>query len=236
LLAQREQLICPVHGKVERDAVVKGYEVDKDQFVVLTQAEIEDVQLETTRTVELVQFIDASQLDPIYLDAPYYLGPDGPVAQQAYTILCHALRQTGRIGIGRVVVSSREKIVAVQPVERGLQMTVLRYPSEVRPACACFEDLPVNTLDKTQMALARELIENQTAPFNPSAFTDRYQAALLDLIKGKLNGNQPLKVPPTQLNGHVLDLVEALTQSIARTKKKLPVNWKARRIKRALAA
>jgi DNA end-binding protein Ku len=115
-------------------------------------------------------------------------------------------------------------------------MTVLRYPSEIRPASACFEDLPASTVDKTQLALAEELIENQTAPFDPAAFTDRYQAALLDVIKAKLNGNQPLKIPPTQLNGHVLDLVEALKQSIARTKKKLPVNGKARRIKRALAA
>ncbi len=232
----QQQLVCPLHGKVERDAVVKGYEVAKDEFVVLTQAEIEDGRLETTRTVELVQFIDAVQLNPIYLDAPYYLGPDGPVAVQAYTILCQALRQTRRIGIGRVVVSGREKIVAVQPLEKGLQMTVLRYPSEIRPASACFEDLPVGTVDKTQLALAEELIENQTGPFEPAAFTDRYQAALLDVIKGRLNGKQPLKVAPAQNNGHVLDLVEALKQSIARTRKKLPVNGRARRIKPALAA
>jgi len=170
----RQQLICPVHGKVEREAVVKGYEVDKDHFVVITQAEIDDVQLETTRTVELVQFIDASQLNPIYLDAPYYLGPDGPVAEQAYAILCHALRCARRVGIGRVVLSGREKIVAVQPLAKGLQMTVLRYPAEIRPANACLADLPaISTIDKAQMALAGELIENQTAPFDPAAFTDR---------------------------------------------------------------
>ncbi len=150
----KQQLVCPIHGKVEREQVVKGYEVEKDRFVVIESADLEAVKLETTHTVELVQFIKPEELDPVFLDVPYFLGPDGPVSVEAFTVLREALRKAKRLGIGRVVLSGREKLVAVKPVGNGLVMSTLRYASEIRQADAYFEELGQGHIDADQVALA----------------------------------------------------------------------------------
>lgn len=235
----KQHLVCPVHGKVEREQVVKGYEVEKDRFVVMDAADLEAVKLETTHTVELVQFIQPGELDPIYLDVPYFLGPDGPVSIEAFTMLREALRKAKRIGIGRVVMSGREKLVALRPLAKGLLMITLRYASEVRQADAYFEELGQGQIDPGQTALARQLIENKTAQFDPGAFTDRYQAALLELIKSKVNGTQPIQVAAAPPAGQVINLMQALKESVAQTAKpeELPERTsKVRKIKPALAA
>jgi DNA end-binding protein Ku len=230
----KQQLVCPVHGKVERDNVVKGYEVEKDKFVILETSDIEAVKLETTHTIELVQFIKAKELDPIFFDVPYFIGPDGPVSLEAYTVLREALRRTSYLALGQVVLSGREKLVMLKPVGKGLLMTTLRYPAEIRQAASYSDDLADVKPDDAQVGLARQLIENQAAAFNPAAFTDRYQAALLDTIKAKLNGAQPVQVQPAAV-GQVVNLIDALKQSVAETAKRngrLPVRLaKSRNIK-----
>jgi DNA end-binding protein Ku len=215
----KQQLVCPVHGKVERDQVVKGYEVEKDRFVVMDVSDLEAVKLETTHTIELVQFIRPKELDSIFLETPYFIGPDGPVSQEAYAVLREALRKTNYLALGQVVLSGKEKIVAIKPVNKGLLMTTMRYPAEIRQAASYFDDVAAAKVDDAQIALARQLIENKAATFNPAAFTDRYQAALLDSIKAKVNGAQPIQVKPAAV-GQVIDLLDALKQSVADTAKR----------------
>src|SRR5205085_2584279 len=157
------------------------------------------------------------------LDVPYFLGPDGPVGVEAFTVLRDALWKAKRIGIGRVVLSGREKLVALRSLENGLLMTTLRYASEVRQADAYYEELGHVQIDAEQIGLARQLIENKTAPFDPGTYADRYQAALLDLIKSKLNGTQPIQVVAIAPGGQVINLLQALKQSLAKTAKPKPL-------------
>ena len=212
----RQQLVCPIHGKVEREDVVKGYELEKDRFVVVEPSELEALKLETTRGIEVSQFISQDELDPFLLDTPYYLGPDGPVSEEAFVIFRESLQRSRQIGLGRVVMAGRERLVALAPLGKGMVLTALRYPAEIRQAGRYFEEISAVKPDEAQLRLAQQLIENKTAPFDPAAFTDRYQAALLDTIKGKLNGTQPIKVPQTEAN-QVVDLMAALTESVAQT-------------------
>jgi DNA end-binding protein Ku len=215
----KQQLVCPVHGKVEREQVVKGYEIERDRFVVLEASDMEAAKLETTHTIELVQFIRAKELNPIFLDVPYFVGPDGPVSLEAYAVLREALRKTNYLALGQVVLGGREKLIAIKPVDKGLLMTTLRYPAEIRQAELYFDDLTGVKVEDAQIALARQLIENKAAEFNPKAFTDRYQAALLDTIKAKLNDAQPVQVKPAAV-GQVINLLDALKQSLADTAKR----------------
>jgi DNA end-binding protein Ku len=229
----KQNLVCPIHGKVEREHMVKGYEVEKDRFVVMDGAELDAVKLETTHTIDLALFIQPQELDPVFLDAPYFVGPDGPISVESFAVMREALHRANRIGIGRVVLSGREKPVAIKPLGKGLLMTTLRYAAELRQPSAYFDDLAQPQLDPGQLALARQLIENKTAKFDPSVFADRYQAALLELIKAKLNGHPPIQVTDAPA-GQIVNLLEALKQSVEETAKALPER-KPRKAK-ALAA
>ena len=232
----KQHLVCPIHGKVDREHVVKGYEIEKDRFVVMDKTELDNVKLETTHTIDLAQFIKPDELDPVYLDVPYFVGPDGPVSVEAFAVIREALCRAKRVGIGQVVLSGKEKSVAIKPLGKGLLMTTLRSASELRQASTYFEDLGAPQLDTDQLALARQLIENKTAQFNPAAFKDRYQAAVLDLIKAKLNGTPPIQVLEAPA-GQIVNLLQALQQSVQETGKvKALPEGKSRKIKRALAA
>ena len=232
----RQKLVCPVHGEVARESLVKGYEYATDQFVVLSDTELETVRLETTGTVELIQFVRPDELDPMYLDTPYYIGPDGAVAEESFGVLREALRRAKRIGIGRVVLGGKEKLVALKPASKGFVFFTLRYPAEIRPASAYFEPISEQPLDAAQTALAQKLIESKSAPLNLSNFTDRYQATVLDLIKAKVAGTEPVMVPRHE-PGKVLKLMEALRQSVAQTERRVPAaSRKNSRKKLAIAA
>ena len=231
----KQKLVCPVHGEVTREDLVKGYEYATDQFVILNETELEAVRLETTGTVELVQFIRPEELDPMYLDAPYYVGPDGPVAEEGFAVVREALRRTKRIGIGRVALGGKEKLVALKPFGKGLLLFTLRYATEVRAASAYFEDLRQEPPDTTQVALAQKLIESKFSPLDLASFTDRYQAAVLDLVKAKVEGSEPVVAHRTEV-GQVINLMEALRQSIEQAAKKPEPERKNGRKKVALAA
>jgi Ku protein len=146
----KQQLLCSVHGKVGREQVVQGCEIEKDKFVVLETADLEAVKLETTHTIEVVQFIRCKELDPIYLDVLYFVGPDGPVSLKAYAVLREALRRTDCLALGPVVLSGREKIVALKPLDKGLLTTTLRYPAEIRRAASYFDDLANVNVEDTR--------------------------------------------------------------------------------------
>jgi DNA end-binding protein Ku len=232
----KQHLVCPIHGKVEREHVVKGYEIEKDRFVVMDTSDLDAVKLETTHTIDLAHFIKPDELDPVFLDVPYFVGPDGPVSVEAFGVVREALRRPKCIGIGQVVLSGREKPVALKPLGTGLLMTTLRYAAELRQPSAYFDETAEPQLDPGQLALARQLIENKTAKFDAASFTDRYQAALLDIIKAKLNGNHPVQVTPAPA-GQIINLLDALKQSVEQTSKvKALSEAKTRRVKPALAA
>jgi DNA end-binding protein Ku len=215
----RQKLVCPVHGEVAREDLVKGYEYAADKFVILNETDLEAVRLETTCTIELVQFIRPEELDPMFLDAPYYLGPDGPVAVEGFGVLWEALRRTKRIGIGRVVLAGKEKLVALRPLSKGFVFFTLRYVAEVHSATAYFEDLSEQPVDAAQVALAQKLIDSKTNPLNLASFTDRYQAAVLDVIKGKVDGTEPVLMPRNGTS-QVISLMQALRQSVGQTERK----------------
>jgi DNA end-binding protein Ku len=148
------------------------------------------------------------------------IAPDGLVSMEAYSVLREAMRRTGKFALRQVVLSGREKIVALKPVERGLLMTTLRYPAEIRQASSYFDDLADVKVDDGQVTMARQLIENKAAEFNPAVFADRYKAALLDVIKAKVNGSPPIQIRPAAAVGQVIYLVEVLKQSVAQTAKR----------------
>jgi DNA end-binding protein Ku len=150
----RQKLVCPVHGEVTRADVVKGHEYATDKFIVVNENELEAIRLETTSTIDIVQFVGPEELDPMFLDVPYYVGPDGPVAEEGFAVLMQALRDSKRIGVGRVVLSGKEKLVALRPRGKGLVLFTLRYAAEVRASAPYFEDIPEYRPDPTQVALA----------------------------------------------------------------------------------
>jgi DNA end-binding protein Ku len=212
----RQHLDCPVHGKVERDAVVKGFELEKDRYVVLEAGDLEAVKLESTRTIELVRFVSPREIDPALWDTPYFLGPDGPVAEPALAVLREAMRRRRRVGLGQVTMHGREHLVALRPQGKGCVLTTLRYAAEVRSAAEVFGHLNGCPMNPGQLRLATQLVDNLAARFDPSAFVDRYQAAVRELIEAKLKGTPLVQVLPS-VTAPVVNLSEALERSVART-------------------
>ena len=213
----RQQLVCPQHGKVEREDVAKGYEYEKDRYVVLEEGDLEKVELETTKTIELIQFVDGSKIDPIYFDTSFYVTPDGPVAEEAFRIFREALKKLNKVAIGRVVMHGKENIVAMRPQDKGFVMNMLHYASEVRGAEPYFAEIKDAPVSKEQLALAIQLIESTAGEFDPAQFTDRYQDSLMEVIKAKIAGSAPVVVQQQQV-GKVINLVDALQASIAQVK------------------
>ena len=202
-------------GPVESADIVKGYEIDKDVYVTLEPHEIEALKLETKRTIDLQQFIDASEIDPRYFEKPYYVVPADEQAAEGYLVIREALASMNKLGIGQIAMSGREHIVAVGPVEKGLVMEVLRYKDELRPAKPYFSDLPPIKLDEEMVGLARELIARKAAPFAPERFHDSYAEALRALVAQKAKGKRIVAPPsPAAPEGKVVDLLDALRKSL----------------------
>jgi len=218
-----QKLVCPVHGELKREDLVRGYEYATDKFVTLNEAEVQAVRLETSGTIELVQFVRPAELDPLFLDTPYYIGPDGPVAEQGFSVLREALRRSKCIGIGRVVLNGKERLIVLKLHPQGFVLFTLRYTSEVRWACACLEELSTEPIDPAQIALAQKLIQSKSSPLNLTAFSDRYQAAVLELIKAKIEGTSSLPVAPMATD-QVVSLMEALQRSVAQSRRKESVS------------
>jgi DNA end-binding protein Ku len=212
-LRLRQQMVCPEHGKVEKEDIVKGYEFEKDRYVVVDETDLEKIRLETTKTIELIQFVDANELDPIYFNTPYYVAPDGPVAEEGFRIVREAMRQANKVAIGQVVISSKEQVVALKVQERGLVLNTLHYAEEIRNSSSYFEEIKNGNVDKNQLALAEQLVKSYTAAFDPSKFTDHYQNSLLEVIKGKIAGSEPVVAQRVEA-GKVINLMDALKQSL----------------------
>ena len=220
--------IDPELGQVERADLVKGYEFEKDRYVVVTDEDLEAVQIESTKTIAIEKFIDASEVDPMYLDSPYYIAPDGPVADETYRVIREAMRRRGKAALARVVLSSRERLVVVEARGKGLTMTTLRSAAEVRGHEEYFAEIGDDEVDAEAMGLAEMIIDQHAGSFDSEGFEDRYQTALLGLVKAKLKGTAPV-VAKAPERGNVVNLMDALKQSLEeRSARKPPAKGKRR--------
>ena len=206
-------------GPVDRDEIVKGYEVSKGHYVLLEDDEIEAAKVESRRTLYLVQFVDAGEIDVFYFEKPYYGVPADDLAEEAFIVLREALKASGKVGIGQISVRGRETLVSLKPCGKGLVLETMRYEDEVRKAQSYFKEIPATKPDKALLDLATTLIEQRTAPFEPAEFHDRYVDALKKLIekKRKAKGKKILEdvEEPEPLGGdNVIDLMAALKRSV----------------------
>jgi DNA end-binding protein Ku len=211
----RYEKVVPGIGPVEKDEIVKGYEVDKGKYVLLTDEEIDDVKLEAKRTIDLVQFVGEDEIDPVFFEQSYYVAPeDDEDGQEAYVVLRDALKKEKKIGLGQVVIRGKGQIVAVRPEGKGLLVQTLHYADEVQKADKFYEDVPKTKPDSEMISLATELIEKKTKKFDPEAFHDKYQDALKELIEAKREKREPRAIEEAELPSNVINLMDALKRSV----------------------
>ena len=240
----RYEKVAPGVGPVDRDEIIRGYEVSKDEYVLLDDEEIAAAQVESRKTLELVQFVEPSEIDVLYYEKPYFVVPADDLAEEAYGVLRDALRQTKRVGLGQLSVRGREQLVSLKPCGRGLVLEVLRYADEVHRAQGYFKDIPERNPSEDLIELATTLIEKKTAPFKPAEFHDRYVDALHRLIDKKRKAGTGKRILEDAeedaggKGGNVIDLMAALKKSVgddkpARKPAKSPARKPATRRKKA---
>jgi DNA end-binding protein Ku len=215
----RYEKIAPGVGPVPNEDIAKGYEISKGNYVLLEDEEIEAVKIESRKTLELVQFVDAAEVDVLYYEKPYFVIPADDLAEEAYIVLREALRRAKKVAIGQLSVRGREQLVSLKPCGRGIVMEVLRYADEVRAAQGYFREIPDSKPDPELLDLATTLIDKKAAPFKPEQFHDRYVDALRKLIdkKSKAKGKTILEdvgEPAGNRGGNVIDLMAALKRSV----------------------
>ena len=199
---------------VESEDQIKGYEIGKRQYIQVEDEEIESVAIESTHTIDIESFVPRDEIDQTYFDSPYYIAPDGKVAEEAFAVIRDAMREKNVVGIGRVVLYRRERIIMLEPRDKGLVAMTLRYPYEVRADDEVFDQIPDVKVDDDTLDLATHIIERKLTHFDPARFEDRYQNALLDIIKAKA-ANKPAPKLDAPKPSNVVNLMDALRKSIA---------------------
>jgi DNA end-binding protein Ku len=219
----------PETGPIDRDDIVKGYEVDKDKYVIVTDEEIQAVRLESTRTIDIERFVEAADVDRIYWDEPYFLVPDGKLALEAYAVIREAMKHTKKIALGGVVMHTRERLLAIEPRETGMLAYSLRSHDEVRDAGEAFEDIPASKADAGMVDIAEKIIAQQSGKFDPSKFTDRYEEALKEMIARKEKGQKGGVEVEEPADTKVIDLMAALRKSLGQSggERRTPAKTKA---------
>src|SRR5262245_41754925 len=208
--------------EVANEDIVKGYKVDTDTYIEVTKEELDDVALESTHTIEIDEFVPTAEIDNRYLIRPYYLVPDGKVGQYALAVVRETIRAMNKVAIGRVVLTNREHIIALEPLGKGLMGTLLRYPYEVRSETEYFDDVQDVKITKDMLDLAKHIVEQKSASFEPEQFEDRYEQALIDLINQKRNGLSTRPKAAPKSGGNVINLMDALKRSLASEKEAAP--------------
>ncbi len=212
--------VVPGIGPVDRDEIMKGYEVSKGHYVLLDPEEIESVKLESRKTVDLVQFVDIGEIDAMYYEKPYYVVPADDLAEEAFVVLRDALRDARKVGIGQLAMRGQEYVVALKPCGRGLLLETLRYADEVNKASSFFREIGDHKPDQDLLDLASTLIEKKSGEFDPREFHNRYVDALKGLIKEKQRkkGEKVIQDPdadaPPSRGSNVIDLMAALKKSL----------------------
>ncbi|MDX2263686.1 MAG: Ku protein [Hyphomicrobiales bacterium] len=213
----RYQKTAPGVGKVDQSDIVSGYEVEPGQYVLFEGEELDELKLKTRHTIELTQFVDACEIDPLYFDRPYYLLPDGDVAEEGYRIIRDALRASKKVGVGQLTLRGKEHLIALKPCGAGLLLETLRYEEEIKEADDVFADIGSGKLRSDLIDMAADLIERKSAPFDAGAYKNHYAAALRDLVQSKVKGGEAVAVGDEEEGkpGTVLDFMEALRRSVA---------------------
>jgi DNA end-binding protein Ku len=200
---------------VERADIRKGYEFAKNEYMIVEDGEIEAIEIESTKTIEIDSFVPKSQVDQRFLDSPYYISPEGKVGQDAFAVIRDAMRGKRMVALGRVVMNKRERVVMIEPHENGLIATTLRYPYELRDAKNYFEDVDEIKTPKEMIELAEHILDSKTAAFDPATFVDRYESALVEFLKRKQAKLPAPTGKPAPAPANVVNLMDALRRSIA---------------------
>src|SRR6266478_4814503 len=207
---------CKKCGKVlTTEDIVKGYQFEPEQYVIMSPDDIEKIKLKSTKVIEIEGFIDAREVPPSLYESPYFAGPDGPVAAKTYSLLSQALKASGKVGVGKVVLRDREEVVMISPLDGGLVLYKLRNPQELRK----MNDVPQieqKEANKEELKLSISLVESMASSLKEMDLTDRYRDALREMIEAKIDGKQVVSVPEEEKP--VVDIMTALKESIERTK------------------
>ena len=210
----RRQLVDEQSGDVvEADDQIKGYEVAKSEYIQVEDDEIKSVQLESNHTIDIEQFVHRSEVDQLYLDTPYYLTPTDRVGEEAFAVIRDAMRAEEMVGLARVVLFRRERIVMLEPRDKGITVTSLHYANEVHQAANYFDEIPNLDLPGQMLELATHIIDKMTGKFEPEKFEDRYENALIELVRSKQKG-MPVRAQPVARQTNVINLMDALRRSV----------------------
>jgi DNA end-binding protein Ku len=209
--------VDPELGLVERSDLVRGYEYEDKQYIIIEDSDLEAVRIESSHTMNIEAFVDEDEVDVIYQDAPYYMAPDGAMAEETFAVLRDAMAASGKLAIARLVMTSRERVVTIGARETGMFVCTLRNPNEVRSTAEYFGNIPVGKPDKEMLELAQKLIEQKVTHFDPKVYEDRYEAALMTMIREKLKGHKPI-IASAPERGNVINLMDALKASLGEAK------------------
>lgn len=209
----REKKVVPGKDEVAAEDIVKGYEYEKGRYVVLDDEDFDKVKLESKKTVDLERFFPVAELDPLYIDKPYYVVPDGALAEEAFTVVREALEHGSRAALGRVVLSGRERPVAIVPRDKGMICYTLHTADVIRKAGMYFADIKDAVPNEDEIAVAETLVARKAGHFDPAGFVDRYQEGLRKIIQAKIEGAAP-PVIEEQTPGNVVNLMDALKRSL----------------------
>ena len=213
--------VDPELGLVERSDLVRGYEYEDKQYIIIEDEDLEAVKIESNHTLNIEAFVDASEIDVIYQDSPYYLAPDGKMAEETFAVLRDAMAAENKVAIARLVMASRERVVTIGAREKGMFVTTLRDPREVRSTASYFDEIPDVKTDPEMLQLAEKLIEQKVTHFDPKLYEDRYESALMEMIKEKLKGHKPI-IAAAPERGNVINLMDALKASLGQAKPAAP--------------
>ncbi|TPM28202.1 Ku protein [Mesorhizobium sp. B2-3-4] len=209
--------VDPELGLVERADLVKGYEYEDKQYIIIDDTDLDAVRIESNHTMNIEAFVDEDEVDVIYQDAPYYMAPDGAMAEETFAVLREAMRKSGKLAIARLVLSSRERVVTIGARENGMFVCTLRNPNEVRGTVEYFGNIPAGKPDQEMLELAEALIKQKETTFDPKNYEDRYEIALMAMIREKLKGHKPI-IAAAPERGNVINLMDALKASLSQSK------------------
>src|SRR5229473_706081 len=211
----KQQLVDSVTGEVvESQDKGRGYEIGKNEYMPVEDEELDNLALESTHTIDIEKFVPRSEIDERYLDSPYYLTPEDKVGQDAFAVIREAMKRKNMVGLGRVVISRRERIVMLEPFEQGLMATTLHYAYEIRNAAEYFEDIPPLKLPDEMVQLAEHILETKAGHFDATEFEDRYETAVVEMLKRKQAGLPPAEQPEAAAPTNVVNLMDALRRSV----------------------
>src|SRR3954464_141534 len=215
----RQQLVDDeTREPVDAADKVRGYEVDKGVYVQVEDDEIEALEIESNHTIDIDSFVPRAQIDERYLDSSYYIAPNDQVGREAFAVIREAMRGKDMVALGRIVLAKRERVIALQPWENGLLGTTLRYAYEVRNASEYFDEIPTTKIPKDMLQLAEHILESKAGDFDPASFVDRYEEAVVEMLKHKQAGAPVSKQKKAAPTSNVVNLMDALRRSVAQDK------------------